>query len=353
MSNTGNINYSLNKNDFYKIITGGIFLFLPFYYILTIISLLFIYKIKYTQYIFPERLPEYQLDNDPITFFKSITFNSPFNILKIVRDFKKINGSEKEKYIGLEQYSYVLIIISYLIVYIVILEGLVRNLLFSIYINIIQLNPNNNPHNNLDCVKKTIHNAKALTMANYTAILSLSIIFIIPFLTPYIIYFLGFDNFDIKKSGWISYLIFFLVFLPIIFIFITKATFFKKLEIFHGMEKFVENSDIEFIKFVKSTFNIKFYSILVFIFIIIMYSYNSLVYINYKYSSTMKIVMYIIIGILIFVFIPLFLIFLALSVLVTTNYKNPITDYVDDIQKNGVSSLYELLVKYNYPCFLK
>jgi hypothetical protein len=353
MSNTGNTNYSLNKKDFYKIITGGIFSFLPFYYALTIASLLFIYKIKYTQYIFPERLPEYQLDRDPITFFKSITFNSPFNILKIVRDFKKIKDSEKEKYVGLEQYSYVLIIISYLIVFIIILEGLVRNLIYSIYVNVIQINPNNNPHKNSDCVTKTIHDAKALTMENYTSILSLSFIFIVPFLTPYIMYYLGFDNFDIKKSGWISYLIFFLVFLPIIFILISKASFFKKLEILPDMEKFVENKDVNFIKFIESTFNIKFYTILVFIFIILMYSYYSLVYIDYKYSNTIRIIMYIVIGILVFAFIPLFLIFLALSILTTTNYKGPVNDYVEDIQRNGVSSLYELLVKYNYPCFLK
>jgi hypothetical protein len=353
MSNTGNTNYSLNKNDFYKIITGGIFSFLPFYYALTIASLLFIYKIKYTQYIFPERLPEYQEDRDPITFFKSITFNSPFNILSIVREFKKIKKCEKEKYIGLAQYSYVLIIISYIIVYMIILEGLVRNLLYSIYINVIQLNPNNNPHKNSDCVTKIIKDAKVLATANYTSIISLSFIFIIPFLTPNIMYFLGFDNFDIKKSGWISYLIFFLVFLPVIFIFITKATFFKKLEIFSGMELFIENKDVQFVHFIKSTFNIKFYTILVFIFIILMYSYYALMYIDYKYTTMVKIILYIIIGILLFAFIPAFLIFLTLSVLVTTNYKGVVTDYVDDIRKHGVSSLYELLVKYNYPCFLK
>jgi hypothetical protein len=353
MSNTGKTNYSLNKKDFYKIITGGIFLFLPFYYALTIISLLFIYKIKFTQYIFPERLPEYQLDRDPITFFKSITFNSPFNIVKIVRDFKKIKDCEKEKYVGLEQYSYLLIIISYLIVYIIILEGLVRNLIYSIYVNVIQINPNNNPHKNLDCVTKTIHDAKALTMANYTAILSLSFIFVIPFLTPYIMYYLGFDNFDIKKSGWVCYLIFFFIFLPIIFILISKASFFKKLEILPDIEKFVENKDVNFIKFLESNFNIKFYTISLFIFIILMYSYYSLVYIDYKYTNIIRIIMYIIIGVLVFAFIPLFLIFFALSILTTTNYKGAVTDYVEDIQRNGVSSLYELLVKYNYPCFLK
>jgi hypothetical protein len=353
MSNTGNINYSLNKNDFHKIIISRIFLFLPFYYILTIISLLLIYNIKYKQYIFPERLPEYQLDRNPITFFKSIALSSPLNILKIVRDFKKIKGSEKEKYVGLEQYSYIIIIISYLIVYIILLEGLVRNLLCSIYVNIIQINPNNNPHNNLDCITKSNLNAGALTMRNYMSITSLSLIFVIPFITPYIIDLLGFDNFDIKKSPWISYLIFFLIFFPLIFMFITKISFFKKLQIFPEMEKFVENSDTKFIDFVKSTFNVKFYTVLIFIFIILMYAYNSLMYIDYKYDSTMKIIMYVIIAILIFLFIPLFLIFLSLSVLVTTNYKNPVKDYIDDIQKNGVSSLYELLVKYNYPCFLK
>ena len=47
MSNTGNINYSLNKNDFYKIISGCLIGFLPFYYIVTIISIIYIYTIRY------------------------------------------------------------------------------------------------------------------------------------------------------------------------------------------------------------------------------------------------------------------------------------------------------------------
>jgi uncharacterized protein involved in cysteine biosynthesis len=60
MQSVGNINYSLNKNDFYKIIVGCTILFIPFYYILVFISSIFIYTIKYKQYIFPNKKPEYQ-----------------------------------------------------------------------------------------------------------------------------------------------------------------------------------------------------------------------------------------------------------------------------------------------------
>ena len=35
------------------------------------------------------------------------------------------------------------------------------------------------------------------------------------------------------------------------------------------------------------------------------------------------------------------------------NKKNADSDVVNDIQTNGINSLYELLVKYNYPCFVK
>ena len=41
--NTGNINYSLNKNDFYKIIFGNTFYYIPHYFVLFLFYVLYLH----------------------------------------------------------------------------------------------------------------------------------------------------------------------------------------------------------------------------------------------------------------------------------------------------------------------
>ena len=159
MSNTGNINYSLDKNDFYKILVGCISYYIPYYFILVIISLVYIYTIRYQQYIFPERGIKYERDEDIIHYFQSITFNSPFNILNLCESDKGNN-----KFVGLSNKSYIFIIVSYIITLYLILEGLLRNFLYSIYANIIQVNSNNNPYKNVNCISKIKENAPKLNI---------------------------------------------------------------------------------------------------------------------------------------------------------------------------------------------
>ena len=109
MTNTGNINYSLNKNDFYKILVGCISYYVPYYFILVIASAIYIYTIKYKQFIFPERGIKYEREEDIRHFFKSITYNSPFNILEFCESDKK-----DAKFVGLSNKSYIFIIVAYI-----------------------------------------------------------------------------------------------------------------------------------------------------------------------------------------------------------------------------------------------
>ena len=361
MSNTGNINYSFNKKSFYNILVSSTLGFVPFYFLITFISVLYINNIKFVQYIFPEREEKYKKEDAPIKFFKSLTYNSFLDILQINREYKlndKIkNDKLKEKFIGLGTFSYTLIIISYVICYIIIIEGLVKNVIFSIYANIISTNPNNNPYNNQDCIIKTtsLRNTAGKIAGNYFIILPLSFIFLIPFFIKFIINWFEFDNYDNKKSYIFKYIVLLLMFSPLILIIIFRAGFAKKLDIFSDIKKLVDNKDVQFVDFITNTFNMKFFTILVFLFIALVYSYYSIIYVDFKYSGTIQILVYIFLFIVIFLFIPLFLLFLALSILFTNNYKDTIVNnnYVEDIKKNGVGSLYELLVKYNYPCFIK
>jgi hypothetical protein len=349
MSNTGNINYSLDKNDFHKILMNCIYCYIPYYIILIIFSIIYIFTIKYQQYVFPERGEKNKIEEDIIHYFKSITYNSPFNIMELNENEKK-NG----KFVGLSNKSYLFIIISYIITLFIILEGLLRNLLYSIYANVIQVNPNNNPYHNNNCVSKIEDNPNKSTAINYTAIISLSFIFFIPFIIPFILWFFNFDNYDIKHTIWIRYVILFLIFYPLIIILISKNVFYKKLEIFTGLQKFIETKDYSFIQFIANNFNFKIYNIITFLFIIFVYCYYTLIYSDFKYDLKKKVIIFFILFVIIFIFIPIFLVFFALSILFSNDLKyNSTGDITIDINNNGITNIYDLLVKYNYPCFIK
>ena len=355
MQSNGNINYSLNKNDFYKVIFGATISFIPFYYIVTIISLIYLYTIRYKQYIFPDRDKKYRKDEDLLHYLKSITTNSPFNILGLSY-FPSENNENNSipHYIGLQKSSYIILIISYLVTYLVILEGLLRNFIYSIIINIIQVNPINNPYKNMNCVTKLTTNANASTSANYSGIASLALVFLVPFGIPYLIKILKFDNFDIKKNKWLSYVILFLVLFPFIIILLSRASFNSKLEIFSNLNNYVEPKDISFVNYISNLFNFKLYQILIFIFILVATSYYLLLNIEVKFTENKyKSMAYGLIFFILFILIPIILVFTGLSIVYSNNYSEPVSDILANIQKNPVGSLYELLVKYNYPCIKK
>ena len=442
-SNTGNINYSLNKNDVYKVLVGCVSYFIPHYFVLIIISILYIFRIRYQQYYFDDRDKGKEEDKDILHFFGSITNGSPFNIVTMVKTFKDLEekdnvkenikvgkynniyntdkkqeykgekylkqtkekidsalkptsdylkdtvgkridpalkslkefaektgmkvkeqkggaNNEGKNYVGLSSHSYYLIVASYIIALIIILEGLLRNFIFSIYVNMVQINSNNNPYNNTSCIQKISDNPIILSTANYTGILSLSYIFLIPFILPFLISFLKFDNYDIKHNAWFKYIVLFFIFYPIIFIFLSKAVLYKKLEIFPALNKFLTQKDYPFTTFLKNNFAFKVSTILVFLFIILVYSYYKFVYANLNcISLKSKIITYVLIFLLIFVFLPIFLIFFCFSFLFLNKEKvDPNISTINSIQNEinnnqSINSLYELLVKYNYPCFMK
>ena len=343
MQGIGDINYSLDKNKIHPIIITSIIHFTPFYFILIIMSFIYIFTIRYQKFNFLNRINE-----DIVHFFKSITYNSPFKILEL---------SKNDNFVGLSNHSYIFIIITYIITLIIILEGLMRNLLLSFYSNMIQINKNNNPYNNPNCITKISNNPIISIQINYMAIITLSISYLIPFLIPFLISFLKFDNYDIKHNSWFSYIVLFLVFYPFIIILLSKKVFFKKLQIFPELNKFIESIDYDFTTFIKNNFNNKFYNIIPFLFIIFIYLYYTFIYTEFKYNNNNKYIIYLLIILIIFIFIPFFIIFFILSLLFNNNYKNKtdnnVENIINNIENNSVKSIYELLVKYNYPCFEK
>jgi hypothetical protein len=349
---TGNINYSLNKNDFYKIIVGGLVFFIPFYYILVLISFLYLFTIRFSKYYFSNRNEKYRNDIDIVHYFKSITYSSPFDILNI-----NFENKGNDKYVGLSNISYLILIVSYVITFLIILQGIIRSFLYSIYSNIIQINNNNNPYNNPNTVTKTNINSYSNSLLNYIYTISLSFIFLIPFSISYIINFFHFDNYNIKHTKWFDYVILFIILFPLIFLLISYSTFQNKLSILPNLNNYLESEDYPFITFLINNFNLKIYSILPFLFIIFIYCCYKMIFTDFNYTFKKSLLVYFILFIIIFLFIPFVIFFFSLSLVFTpkkNNLKeNDESDIIQNIQKYGISSLYDLLVKYNYPCFPK
>jgi hypothetical protein len=358
MSNqsTGNINYSLNKKKLISIFTGTSFSFVPFYYILIFICTVFIITIRTKQYYFSDRTRKERMDFKTYQYFFIITESSPFNFLSI-HDPDKDKKSE-DRFVGLSSDSYLKIIIAYSITFFIILDGLVRNLIYSIYLYIIQANPLNNPYNNPLNVTKLKDNGILSVTQNYFGVISLTLIFLIPFIIPYIIKIMNFDQYDLKKNKWFTYVILFLIFFPFIFSLISKASFYKKLEIFNSLNKYIETKDKQFVDFIKNTFSFRFHDIIIYLFIIVVYSFYIFCYGHNIFGNIINgktPIIYIFLLFLIIIFIPIVLLFFSLNILFINNYKNIVNtkNIVQHINKKGVNNVYELLVKYNYPCFRK
>ncbi len=337
MQGSGDISYSLKKDSFYKVIASSAFSFIPVYWFIVLISLIFIYFIGFQR-----------IDNkDIIYYFDSITYNSPFGMISC--DTLMKNGY---KYIGLKSISYILIVVVYVIALIILLKKSLENMVYSIYANSIQINPNNNPYNNENCIKKIDENPVGSVSSNYFTIVGYSLLFLLPFLIPTIIKIFDFDNYDIKHSSWFSYLILFFILSPLIFI--GLISFGTNMNILDRLKYYIDSKDYSFVDDIKNNFNSKFYMMIPFLLIIFIYIYFVLVHINVKYDFKGMVIAYGLIILLLFIIIPLFLIYFNLDI-VFNNGENKFDVDIDNGMGSDISinSIYKLLIKYNYPCFLK
>jgi len=356
--NTGNINYALNKDIFYGILSGANGLFIPYYYGLIFILFFYLITMRFRQYYFSERDKGSEEDKDIIHYFKSLTYNSPFSIMNLREETKIGKTGGEDRYVGFTVPSYLYLIVGYVIAFMIVLQALIRNYIYSIYTSIIQVNSNNNPYNNPNCITKTGKNAFYETGLNYSSLITLCGVFIIPFLIPFCIWFFDFDNYDIKHSSWFSYLIIYLLFFPAINIFLTRGTFKSQFSIIPDIKKYIEVKDAPFIDFILEEYNSKIYGCLIFLFVILVYCIYTIIIADYKYKLQWdRILVYLFIIIVICVFIPVFILFFVQSLVfsnrITENNLTNKDDIIKDIKNNGISGLYQLLIKYNYPCFRK
>ena len=346
MSNqgTGKIDYSFNIKKFNNYIATSSVSFYFYYFFLIIFSLFFINYIRFQEYKFGDGNEAGKTDKNLLSRFKSYTLQSPFDLINL--------NKEGSNYIGFSSNSYILIVISYIISLFIVLEGLMQNHLFSIFLSVIQANPKNNPYNNPNMVTKMEVNATYDTAKNYSMISSFYLIFLIPFAVPQIMKLFSIDNFDIKKNRWFGIFIFFLLFFPFFFTFIARPSI-SKLNIINNLDGYIEQKDTAYIDKVSGLFSSNFYSLSLYLFIIFIFIYLHIIYREYS-DNEYSMLKYGVIIFLLFILIPLLLIFFNLSIL----FKNfGSDDYTKDIESyiknNGIQNVFSLLVKYNYPCFEK
>lgn len=359
-SNTGNINYSLNKDSFYAILTTANGIFLPYYYSLVFLLSIYLITIRFKKYFFADRNAGFQEEKNTIHFFKSLTYNSPFKIMKLREETKENEEGGIDRYAGLTIESYLYLIIGYVIAFMIILQAYIRNYVYSVYSSVVQINPNNNPYKNTNCLTKSKRDAFVESGKNYTAIMSSCSMFLFPFLIPFFIWFFDFDNYDIKHSSWFQYLILYLLMFPFINILLTRTSFGESFKIIPDLKKFVDLKDVSFVDFVLKNYNTRIYGIIIFLFVIFVYCLYTIMMADFKYTLKWRCFFYFLIFILIFIFVPIFIVSFVQSI-IFSNKLDKVKDKAEDtvnklmmkIKENGVSSLYELLVKYNYPCFIK
>ncbi len=343
MSESYLLDFNFNKKALTKEIITKTLIFYPYYLIVTLVSFIFILSLQYQKYILFKSTGDQTINEDIPHYFNSISFGSPLNIIS--------TDKRKNSFSGLSQFSYVFLILLYCISYLYLLEALCRNLIFSIVTSLIQYNNENNPYNNSTCLTKTNKDPKIDIFANYQIIATTTLFFLIPFSITYILYLLDFDNYDIKHSTWLPYIIFTILIIPFLLIMNIKFTNPEKVAILPEIKNYLNDKDNSFVDFITSTFNINFNSVYIYLLVLLIFTILLIIYLNFNkfISKTISITLIVVIFL---IFIPLCLISISLSSLLgeKRNVFGKDAD-IDEIKKNGIGSLYQLIVKYNYPCF--
>jgi hypothetical protein len=353
---TGNINYSFDISNINNTIKSQKTLLFN-YYLSIFISLIYLYTIRVQKYIYNDKNKDGNkttiVENDIENYFKTITLGFPDYIMNAKSMSHIENGkteADKNLY-GLTKKSYIFIIALYVASVLIVISEYCKNSLFSILTTLIQSNENNNPYNNPNMVSKIKNDNNTEFIANNSKLFGLLLVFFVPFLIPYFIKLFGFDNYDVKTNLFAKYSVCILLLFPFIFIVLSKFGLGKHLDLLDGIDKYIEQKDVEYINKIKESYKINSYIKYTFIFIILVYVYYLILHLNIDESSWKKT------GFIIFVLlilIPIILVYNNLEVVFSTfTQTNFNSKHVQKYLKNGCSNLLGLIIKYNYPCIRK
>lgn len=374
----GNIAYSFDKNQYYKILSNNESMFIAYYMLTIFISTFFLTGsfvlngISIGKYITKQK-DENGNEKDVFNrklfnYFDEFCLGSPFKTIhmnkkgieEILLPDEVEDGKTKSTFIGFEQNSYIFLIIVNLIGIFILIEALLKNLISSIIVNFVQTNPNNNPYNNPNCITKIDTSPAVYINANYSKLFGLSFLFLIPFTTTFVLrLILKMDKYDIKKTDWIKKYIFASLIIPTVILIFYRISGHSSITLFSTINEYIDSKDLDYINFLKQMFGLKFFILYIFIFILLTFLILHWIYgsMNKFVTGIWKYVLYIFIFITIYLLIPKILASNAISTIYNVYKKNNVdnseTEITNNIGKYGCQSIYDIIVKYNYPCFKK
>ena len=292
-------------------------------------SNIFYYKIRWSRYTL-----DGVVDDSIILFFKKVTMNSPLGLLSYTQD---------SEYVGFTISSYIIIVVFYTAALLIMIYHLIEIFVTSMIIQVIQLNKNNNPYKNPNVLTKNNKSPYVDIITYHIGLGMMMFAFLVPFGILYILNFLQLDTYDIKKSSWVPYAILLLLLFP--FFYVVSQPYSP----FRMVDRYIEDKDKPWVKSIETKMKMQFSLVAILLFIVISFCALHLIYFS-RFTKTQLYIILIFIFIL-FIFIPLLCIYFSYQILLEVD-DGKLMD-VNDMGKKRVNSLYELLVKYNYPCFLK
>lgn len=405
-----------------KVIAFGIPIFIICYIATVGVSFLYLINIMYMQYYFPNiENEDYKKKRKLLNYYRSLTVVSPFKMFKLnsydketniyqtltsnpkdlyknsnkqisasnqlskMEDTNGVITSEEMKkhnvFLGLSNMSYLYMAIAFTIPVFLIIDGYLNTFIFSLFSSTVQINsdyviPPNNPYENPRCIQKVSlqdptlfsaaggynlynpYNPYASGAYYFTRLGLMSYVFLIPFFT--IIFFIIFkvDNYDLKKNKFVGFILLFLMFYPLIFTIITRASFPNKFNLFDELQKFVISHDYPYIEFMKNTYSNKMLYVFMYLSIIFIFVYYYFCHFMIL-PNTPKAKFILTLFLLLFSLIPVTLMLTPLSVVFSPkDYIPSDSKTIDNInnhigENKSVSNLFQLLVKYNFPCFAR
>ena len=341
--NTGAESFSIDLDQLESNFTSSAVSFFIYYVIVFSIFFSFIYNIRmqifekgdYRNITVRNRILNITHSLDK--YFQPLFFDCPF-----------IGNT---RYYGLTLYSYIILIIIYSIAFIVLLKNMLSTYTLANVLGCIQINPNVNPYNNPNTVTKITDSVFTDTHTQYSKYLSLSLLLLIPISIYYIINYMEWTQYDIKKSFIIKFTIFLMIFLPPIIVIFSSLS----MNNFKNGEKYLEEKDKKYLDKMNDRINYTYYGnilpllIPIFVFCFIIYIYKDMTDSKLWYIALFGL----------YVLVPAMIGLIGFN-LIFDDFQDPLicsskgySNNIEQAVKAGINNIYQGTVKYNYPCFFK
>lgn len=344
--NIGNETFSLNTDSFDSNLTASNTKFFMYYLLITFIVFYFLFSMKIQTY----KVKDY-IDRMVENRFKDFS-HSLFNHFQPIQ----LEYYQNHQSVGFSFGSYLFITIVILIGYLLLLKKMIGTNIYQMFFGGIQINKNVNPYKNPRTVSKIDKSPIKESYLLYSKYVTTALLFLIPMAVHSIIQMMDVTQRDVEKNTFIRLFTFATIILGSLSIIIQSIMNRKNLDVLLKGKQYVEEKDEKMIEEMNKELNIEYYTFYMPIFILLfIFSIFGILYQEIHQNSYLTYFSYFII----FIFVPISSIFLANTILYK-DYQNPklckkggYTNDIEDAVKRGVQNFYQVVVKYNFPCFYK